>query len=157
MCRFTPEPELESMGSTTQVLPTVEDKKVPIRVKRANVEKLIAAAVEATQETSNNSSLKRRIRQRLHKKLGSILSKKDFAAAMDKHGAQEFSSIMQELNRGTNSADAAMPAPVPPAAVVAATAAADATLQPLLLRRGRRRCQYYYCSCCCSCHCRWYC
>eukprot|EP00437_Effrenium_voratum_P004193 CAMPEP_0181425510 /NCGR_PEP_ID=MMETSP1110-20121109/15194_1 /TAXON_ID=174948 /ORGANISM="Symbiodinium sp., Strain CCMP421" /LENGTH=148 /DNA_ID=CAMNT_0023548695 /DNA_START=155 /DNA_END=601 /DNA_ORIENTATION=- len=84
MCRFTPEPELESMGSTTQVLPTVEDKKVPIRVKRANVEKLIAAAVEATQETSNNSSLKRRIRQRLHKKLGSILSKKDFAAAMDK-------------------------------------------------------------------------
>jgi len=84
MCRFTPEPQLESMGFTTQVLPTAEDKKVPIRVKRSNVEKLIAAAVEATQEASNSSSLKRRIRQRLHKKLGSILSKKDFAAAMDK-------------------------------------------------------------------------
>ena len=31
---------------------------------------------------------RRRIRQRLHKKLGSILSKKDFASAMEKPGAQ---------------------------------------------------------------------
>ncbi|CAE7733962.1 KIDINS220, partial [Symbiodinium sp. CCMP2456] len=84
MCRFTQEPQPESTGCSTQVVPTAEDKKVPIRVKRSNLEKLIAAAVEASHEASNNASLKRRIRQRLHKKLGSILSKKDFAAAMDK-------------------------------------------------------------------------
>mmetsp|Transcript_70114 Transcript_70114/g.97492 ORF Transcript_70114/g.97492 Transcript_70114/m.97492 type:complete len:164 (+) Transcript_70114:79-570(+) len=53
-----------------------------IRLCKSNVGRLTAAAVAAMTETTCSSS-KRRIRQRLHKKLGSILTKAEFAEAVE--------------------------------------------------------------------------
>lgn len=80
-------------------------------------DELVRAAVSATGEAPNRA-VKRRVRQRLHKKLGAVLNKEDFDHAMESfHTAVEAQRLQQEeelraqKNRG---------APVPPGSVLTA-------------------------------------
>ncbi|CAE7350951.1 unnamed protein product [Symbiodinium sp. CCMP2456] len=65
-----------------QAGPKPQPRRSHIRLCKSNVGRLTAAAVAAMAETTCSSS-KRRIRQRLHKKLGSILTKAEFAEAVE--------------------------------------------------------------------------
>mmetsp|Transcript_42943 Transcript_42943/g.100047 ORF Transcript_42943/g.100047 Transcript_42943/m.100047 type:complete len:153 (-) Transcript_42943:359-817(-) len=78
MCLFVP--MFPDSGPTGSAQKTSRGRR---RISKANVGKLLAAAAEASADAGDNNSLKRRIRQRLHKKLGSILNKNEFAAAME--------------------------------------------------------------------------
>ncbi|CAL1137603.1 unnamed protein product [Cladocopium goreaui] len=52
------------------------------------VDEILAQAIRSGQEASNRA-MKRRVRQRLHKKLGTLLSKEDFEAAMERFKIME--------------------------------------------------------------------
>ncbi|CAK9056541.1 DmX-like protein 2 [Durusdinium trenchii] len=62
------------------------------------VEELLRTAVAATAEAPNRA-VKRRVRQRLHKKLGAVLNKEEFDRAMERfHDAVEAQRLQQEEN-----------------------------------------------------------
>ena len=54
-----------------------------MKEKKSNLEEMLKTAAAASKAAST-ATMKRRIRQRLHKKLGSVFSKKDFALAMER-------------------------------------------------------------------------
>mmetsp|Transcript_80997 Transcript_80997/g.99219 ORF Transcript_80997/g.99219 Transcript_80997/m.99219 type:complete len:188 (-) Transcript_80997:115-678(-) len=56
------------------------------------VDEILTQAIRAGQEASNRA-MKRRVRQRLHKKLGTMLSKEDFDAAMERFKIMEENGI----------------------------------------------------------------
>eukprot|EP00434_Breviolum_minutum_P033956 symbB.v1.2.030048.t1/scaffold3346.1/size69245/3 len=56
------------------------------------IDEILTQAIRAGEEASNRA-MKRRVRQRLHKKLGSMLSKEDFEAAMERFKLMEDNGI----------------------------------------------------------------
>eukprot|EP00913_Durusdinium_trenchii_P014324 g13438.t1 len=78
---------------------TKVEEKLPEKADIAPaVEELLRTAVAATAEAPNRA-VKRRVRQRLHKKLGAVLNKEEFDRAMERfHDAVEAQRLQQEEN-----------------------------------------------------------
>ncbi|CAL1171313.1 unnamed protein product [Cladocopium goreaui] len=73
----SPSSQTESGGSKA------EARRRNVQEKKLKLEEMLQTAAAASKAAST-TTLKRRIRQRLHKKLGSVFSKKDFALAMER-------------------------------------------------------------------------
>jgi len=66
------------------------------KATEALVDELLRTAVAATAEAPNRA-VKRRVRQRLHKKLGAVLNKQEFEVAMERfHAAAEAQRVRQD-------------------------------------------------------------
>jgi len=86
--------EASSVGAMQlQSLPAVKlaGDAAPV-VPESTVEEMLEAAVIATAEASNRA-IKRRVRQRLHKKLGSMLKPEEFDAAMERFKIMEAQGV----------------------------------------------------------------
>mmetsp|Transcript_47988 Transcript_47988/g.112116 ORF Transcript_47988/g.112116 Transcript_47988/m.112116 type:complete len:195 (+) Transcript_47988:74-658(+) len=79
------------------------------KASRASVDELL---MTAARESANapNRALKRRVRQRLHKKLGAILTLEEFESAKDRFRAME----EQQSGRGTGISSSSLPSQIPP-------------------------------------------
>ncbi|CAL1168294.1 unnamed protein product [Cladocopium goreaui] len=91
MCLFKPETaqttETDSSSPSSQTEShggsKAEARRRNVQEKKFKLEEMLQTAAAATKAAST-TTMKRRIRQRLHKKLGTVLSKKDFASAMER-------------------------------------------------------------------------
>ncbi|CAK9011745.1 Kinase D-interacting substrate of 220 kDa [Durusdinium trenchii] len=73
-----------------------------VQDKKNNLEDLLRKAAHESREAAN-AIMKRRIRQRLHKKLGCVLSKTDFSMAMQRLKVLE--AELETANKDFHSAD----------------------------------------------------
>eukprot|EP00439_Symbiodinium_sp_Y106_P077748 s73_g16.t1 len=71
------------LAANATVLPLNKPAETTQPVEIVNIEEILATAAVASAEAPNRA-VKRRVRQRLHKKLGSLLSAEDFDRAMDR-------------------------------------------------------------------------
>eukprot|EP00435_Cladocopium_sp_Y103_P015150 s1275_g3.t1 len=74
----SPSSQTESHGGSK-----AEARRRNVQEKKLKLEEMLQTAAAASKAAST-ATMKRRIRQRLHKKLGSVFSKKDFAVAMER-------------------------------------------------------------------------
>eukprot|EP00438_Fugacium_kawagutii_P001792 Skav235971 [mRNA] locus=scaffold592:178206:185890:- [translate_table: standard] len=83
MCLFKPETTSDSSPSEGQGGSKAEARRRNVQEKKSKLDEMLKSAAAASKAAST-TTMKRRIRQRLHKKLGSVFSKKDFALAMER-------------------------------------------------------------------------
>jgi len=76
------------------------------------VEEILASAAAASAEAPNRA-LKRRVRQRLHKKLGSMLTAEEFEKAMERYSGMEDEASSHLASTSPSSSGATAPSPCP--------------------------------------------
>eukprot|EP00435_Cladocopium_sp_Y103_P015595 s1275_g3.t2 len=73
----------QRLGTESHGGSKAEARRRNVQEKKLKLEEMLQTAAAASKAAST-ATMKRRIRQRLHKKLGSVFSKKDFAVAMER-------------------------------------------------------------------------